>query len=415
MRRKYSLFVLMVCAAAMVAASGAGAAEKGAESPSRGGNAQSQFVDPTDMTQVPRLERKVLVRATAKARRGEHAEAVAEIEGHLREHPDQDHFLLRYHLARSHDALEQYEEAREQYAAAVAAEPRLSEAWFGLGHVNYTLREYAASGDAFLKAFRTAIDPQPQTLYFASAGYMLAEDHETAAPLLEELCSGRWGTPRHDWYAQLASCAISLQRPELAGPVLERYLLEAPGSHDAWYLAYQFHVGFKDYREAAVALTMVGFLRELSPREQRTLGDLYTMVDVPALASEKYRASLTEEARAEDYERLASALVAAHDLQGALDSLREGLRKQPTPRLWSLLGDVHYLRKDYAAAAEAFAQVAELDPDNGRALLMIGYCHIELGNRGLAIQNLVAAAKHEDQAQLAERLLMRARKMTDDA
>ncbi len=405
--------ILVTILALIIGGSGAVAAEKGLESAGRSGPG-NYYVDATDMSLVPRLVRKILVRAVAAARRGEHPETIAELQEHLRDHPDQDHYLVRYHLARSHDASEQYELARQQYTRAVEMEPRLAAAWFGLGHVSYALKDYAASGEAFLKSFRASADPQPETLYFAAAGFMLAEDHEAAAPLLQELCSGSWGTPRHDWYAQLASCAIALERRDLAGPVIEDYLASDPGSDAAWFLDYQFHVGFEEYREAAEALTIVGFLRELTPREERTLGDLYTMVDVPYLASHKYRQAMRGDAAPEDYERLVSALVAAHDLDAALAAIREGLATDPTPRLWSLMGDVHYLRKDYPAAAEAFQQVAELDPQNGRARLMVGYCHIELGNRGLAIQNLVAAAKHDDQSELAERLLLRARKMSSD-
>lgn len=373
--------------------------------------ASSRYVDPSDLSTVPRLVSKILVRATAMARRGEHAEAIALLSQHLADHPDQDHYLVRYHLARSHDALEQYDPARAQYEAAVALEPRLAAAWFGLGHAAYSIDDFAASGRAFLESFRRDADPQPETLYFAAAAYMAAKDDATAAPLLAELCSGSWGDPRQEWYAQLASCAINLGQPELAGPTLARYVQTHPDRADAWYLAYQYQVGLRNYREAAIALTLVGYLRELSPRERTTLGDLYNVAGVPLLAGEYYRTALTVESRGEDYERLASSLVAAHDLEGALNILREGLQARPTPRLWSLLGDVHYLRKDYAAAAEAFNELARVDPQNGRALLMVGYCQIELGNRGLAIQNLVAAAKFEEQSDLAERLLMRARKM----
>ena len=367
--------------------------------------------DPNDMTQVPRLVRKTLFRATTKAKRGEHADAAALLEEFLAENPDQDHHLVRYHLARSYDAMERYGAARDQYAVSVEMEPRLYNGWFGLGHVSYALGDYGASGDAFLKSFRTALDPAPETLYFAAAGYMLAEDHDAAAPLLEELCSGVWGDQIHDWYAQLAACAIKMERADLAAAPLERYLAGDPGQDEAWYLVYQFHVGFGNYRDAAVALTMVGYLRDLTPTEQRTLGDLYAALDVPALAGDRYRTVLAENASAGDYERLVSALVEAHDLDAALAALEQGVAAFPTARLWSLLGDVNYMKRDYAAAADAFARVIEMDPEQGRAWLMTGYCYIELGNRGQAIRHLVNAAKHGDQADLAERLLLRARKM----
>lgn len=368
-------------------------------------------VDPQDMSQVPRLVRRVLALATAKAGRGEHEDAVATLGAHLRDYSDQDHYLVRFQLARSYDALEKYPEARSQYEFAVALEPRLAAGWFGLGHVNYALGAHAAAGEAFLRSFRADSDPQPQTLYFAAAGYLVAGDPQAAAPLLSELCSGHWGEPRHEWYAQLASCAISLEQRDLAAAALETYVARYPSSAEAWYLKYQFDAGFAMYREAAIALAAVGYMRPLTNSERRTLGDLFSLIDVPALAAELYSAAIAEEAKAEDFERLASALVAAHDLDLALAALQAGLRAHPTLRLWSLLGDVHYLRKDFTAAAAAFTKVAELDPDSGRALLMIGYCHLEQGNRGLAIQHLVAAARFEDQADLAERLLMRARMM----
>jgi tetratricopeptide (TPR) repeat protein len=399
--------LLLASLPAMAAEKGA---EKGVESSSYR-SAHQTYADPNDMSTVPRLVRKVLVRATAKAARGDHAEAVVLLSEHLRDYPDQDHYLLHYHRGRSYEALSQYEEAREDYAQAVAMESRLAAGWFGLGHVNYNLGAYEESGVAFLKSFQTDERPGPDTLYFAAAGYMLAGSYEKAAPLLDELCRGLWGEPRHEWYAQLASCAIHLERPELAEALLAEYLADRPDREEAWYLMYQFRVGLKDYHEAAVALTIVSYLRTLSENELQILGDLYSVIGVPALASERYAATLDAGADAADYERLVSALVAAHDLDAALAALRDGLERESSSRLWSLLGDVHYLRKDYAAAAAAFEQVVELEPDAGRPLLMIGYCHIELGNRGQAIQHLVAAAKHESQADLAERLLVRARKM----
>jgi len=398
---------------ALLVASAAVAADRGVEARAHDPAASQRYVDPNDMSQVPRLVRKVLFRAITKAKRGEHQDAVAILTEHLEGYPDQDHVLLRYHLASSRDALGQYAEARAEYSRTVGMDPRLAEAWFGLGHVEYTQGNYTSSAVAFERAFRTSADPRPETLYFAAAGYMLAEDHAAAAPLLDELCSGKWGTPRHDWYAQLASCAIDLERPELAAEHLGRYLQTQPDNHDAWFLQYQFEVGQKRYREAAVALTIVSYLRDLTLRESRTLGDLYNVASVPALASSRYREAMAAgTAQAEDYERLVSAYVASHDLDAALAALEEGLGEDPTPRLWSLLGDIHYLRREYAEAARAFTRVAELDPESGRPWLMIGYCHIELGERGLAILNLVRAAKFDDQADLAVRLLDRARKMS---
>jgi tetratricopeptide (TPR) repeat protein len=122
---------------------------------------------------------------------------------------------------------------------------------------------------------------------------------------------------------------------------------------------------------------------------------------------------LTPEASAAEIERLASALVASHETEEALQVLRAALEKAPTPRLWSLVGDVHYLRQEYAEALAAFGHVAAAGDETGRAWLMQGYCALELGHRSEALDLLARASTFPDQQDLAQRLIQRALRLQD--
>jgi tetratricopeptide (TPR) repeat protein len=178
-----------------------------------------------------------------------------------------------------------------------------------------------------------------------------------------------------------------------------------PDSPDAWYLAYQQAAAADDLERAAAALETVGYLRELSTAEQLQLGDLYRAVGVPVAAARHFAAAVDVEATADTYERLVTSLVAAHRRDEALAVLDGALATAATPRLWSLKGDIHYLRREYAAAQEAFGRLTTLTPESGRPHLMLGYCAWELGRRGEAAEHLRTAAEYPDQAEAASRAL----------
>ena len=97
--------------------------------------------------------------------------------------------------------------------------------------------------------------------------------------------------------------------------------------------------------------------------------------------------------------------MAGHQLDRAAATVAEALAGVPNSRLWSLAGDVYYLQEDYAAALAAYRETAARDPGADRALLMAGYCALELGDRRQATAYLRRAAEFPNQAESAQRLL----------
>jgi tetratricopeptide (TPR) repeat protein len=178
---------------------------------------------------------------------------------------------------------------------------------------------------------------------------------------------------------------------------------------DAWFLAFQFGAGTGDYRQAAVALTVVGYLRPLTRHERVQLGDLYSVIEAPLVATEYYAPAMADSASAGEVERLASAYIASYNNSAALEVLTRSVREKPTARLWSLLGDLHFMQAQYEDAHRAFEASAALDPEDGRPYLMMGYCALEVGNGEDAVASLELASQFEPQAERAQSLLERAR------
>ena len=360
-----------------------------------------------DLSNLPRKLRKIVFRAATYGKRREHQKAVDVLTEHLREHPDQDHYLVRLYLAQNLADLDDKPLAKEHYRKSVQLEPRLDRGWLGLADTAYDLEDFALAGDAFVQGYRTSPERPAEVLYFAGASYMMADDPAAACDVFSELVGGNAGFPQLKWYRGLVIAAARREEPQRADAAVARMIATFPEDPEAWYLKYQHEAGQKNYREAAVALRLVGFLRPLTAVENQQLGDLYVVLGVPWLASRQYAAAMGDTARVEEWERLGSSLIAAHETEQALAVLNDALAAQESPRLWALLGDIHYLRQEYGPARAAFARIAGED-ETGRALLMEGYCALEMGEKDNALDLLGRATTYPEQADMAQRLLQRA-------
>lgn len=360
------------------------------------------------ISDVPRGGRLALFKAQERKDKGEPEEAAKILAEFLEKHPKEDHFLIRYNYGNTLAQLQRPEEALEQYRAAVRMEDRYWQAWLNLGETAYNLGRHAEAASAIEKGYELAPEKQPRVLYFAGAAWLMAGDYAKAKDLLGRLVSGGAEGQQLDWYRALIMACIELGDGPAGWTAVDRMLGFFPDEPGAWDLAFQFAASRQEYRRAAVALTVRGYLEPLEPRERRQLGALYAAIEVPWLSGLWFEAAMTDSSTSDDYERLASVYLAAHEPERALQTLERALAKEPTPKLWSLLGDLYYMERRYDKAYEAFSQCWELDRLNGRAALMLGYCALELGRTDDAIPHLKKAAEFPDYSSNANALLRRA-------
>ena len=361
-----------------------------------------------DFATAPPGVRRTLFRVQVLSQRGRNDEAEAALTEHVARHPDEGHPLVLFHLG--HLLLQRGEAtaALPHLRAATVADPRLWPAWRDLGEAAYAGGRYAEAAAAFDQSWRREPDPPPELLHYTAAAWLQADEPGRALPLTAEMVSGRHGPPPLEWCRTHVAACLAAGEPARADPAMAELVHCFPDDPEAWLLASRQAAAADDRERAAAALETVGYLRPLTRAERVQLGDLYRAVGVPAAAARHYAAALEMAgAGAELVERLASSLLAAHQRPEALAVLDQALATAPTARLCELKGDVLYVGGEYAAALESFARAAALDPADGRAALMQGYCAWELGQSDVAAAHLRRAAEHPDQAQAAQRALQR--------
>ncbi len=336
---------------------------------------------------------------------GDNRKAESTLKDCLSRHPHiQDH-MIEFTLANVLLLQDRKKEAVTHYRAALDLKPDYSPAWMNLGKTYYDLKQYELAGNALVRGYETSEEKEPETLFNACSAFLMVDQKEKAIPYLEMLVSGKLGPPKREWVQSLLRVYIDLKPAEKAEQMLGILVEKDADNPIWWHLSYQFYASQNDYRKAATCLTIYSYLTPLKRDEILILGDLFGAIGVPLQAARYYEQALESGGKPEEYERLISFLVAGHRLEKAREAAKRALKKGPTAKLWSLLGQIYYKQERYEVAFHAFSQSARLDPDNGEYPLMMGYCAIELEDRDKALSALRKASQFPRQRKVAKELL----------
>ena len=364
------------------------------------------------METLPRDARLALYNAQQHLEKGEIDKAVDDLAKYVRDHEKKDDsYLMHYQLAGMLMQADRRDEALAQYERTVALEPRYAPGWIGVGETAYGLGNYKRAAEALQTGYQRMDEKRPDVLYYAAVARVQSGDAAGALPLLEDLTGGKAGEPKFEWYRGLVSACLQAEDKERGQRAVTSMLDRFSSQADAWYLAFQYYASVSDYRQAAVALTMTGYLRPLTPQEEIQLGDLYSAIEAPAAAADCYATALSDTAGPREVERMASAYLASYQPDAALEVLERGIKRQPTFRLWSLLGDLHVMEDRFEPAYQAFEEASRLDPGQIRPHLMMGYCALELNRVEDALSHLAIAAADDEFAERAQVLIRRAQQL----
>lgn len=339
--------------------------------------------------------RRTLYRVQMQRSRGEVEEARRTLREHLKDHPDQDHALLHFHLGQVLAQSDSMAAAAGEFEKAVALEPGLWPAWRNLGEISYGAADYERAAEAFGEAWQLDPGGEDELRYYQGVAYLQAGLAAEATDVLAGLLEDPSADTPFEWYRALLAAAVDADRPERAGPALERLTLLHPDDPEAWLLAGQQASAAQAYASAVAAMTVTGYLRPLTLDEQRRLGDLCLAAGAPARAVRHFEAVVDSfaEATPDDLERLVSAYLAADRTGEALAVLDRRLQASSSARLWRLKGELHYGEAEFAAARTAFAEAAKRDPADREYDLLQGYCLIEMGDHAAAAGHLLKAGE----------------------
>ncbi|MBD3366753.1 MAG: tetratricopeptide repeat protein [Candidatus Eisenbacteria bacterium] len=358
-----------------------------------------------DFSDLPADTRLVLFEAQTLRDEGNVDDAASLLREFVAENPDRDHYLVRFHSAVSHALAGDTERALEDYRRTTELEPRYAQAWISLGELAYNLGRYELAAAALEEGYARSELRQPSVLFYRAASLVMSERSEEAIPILEELVSGEHGEPTLEWHRALVMAYLELEEVEKGSAALDEMLAGFGSEPEPWEVAFQYHVRAGDYENAAVALMVSDYLDPLTSRQRMQLGDIFLAIGVPAMAGDTYEEAMGDSATTDELERLASAHLASYQFREAEAALELAIEKDPTARLWSLLGDLHFMRSDYAPAYEAYESAAAADSTYSRSYLMMGYCAIQLERTEDALASLRVAQTFPDQADKADRLM----------
>jgi tetratricopeptide (TPR) repeat protein len=274
-----------------------------------------------------------------------------------------------------------------------------------LGKIYYDLKEYQKAGNALVKGYETSEEKEPETLFNACTAFLMADKKEKAIPCLEILVSGKLRPPKQEWVRSLLMVYIDLKLTQKAEQMLKRLVDKYGDNHLWWRLSYQFYANQNDYQKAITSLIIYSYLTPLKRDGIILLGDLFGVIGVPLEAARYYEKALKSDGKPDEFEKLISFLLAGHRLEKAREALDQVLKKNPTAKLWSLLGQVYYKEERYEDAFQAFSQSAKLDTKNGEYPLMMGYCALQLENKDKAMSALKNASQFPRQRKIARELL----------
>ncbi len=351
------------------------------------------------------------------------------------------------------------DQAAAAYEKAVAKQPNLSPAWLNLAQCLYTQGKMAKAARAFIRGYDTAEVKNADTLYYASACWffsnnykaaldtfnLLLDRHKTlvklewkeilvntlfaldknrqALPWLKELAQQCTGKKQKQWQEVLLYHYVTLGMDKEALSFALYLTRNDPGEPKWWKSLAHIHLGKNRLEKGLQSLMIYGFLTPLTPSETILLADLYSACNIPLEAARCYEnwvahADDTSYKKEENtlkvldkIMKIAVAYMHGGDKDAALAWADRGLSLKTHPGLLRFKADLLFRDKRYGAACDAYEDLADFKPEQGRAWLMAGYAAWNLGQFDKAAKAFELAADHPKQNRTAKNALGQIRKI----
>jgi tetratricopeptide (TPR) repeat protein len=351
-------------------------------------------------------EQRVLYGAQEAVKIKDYATAEKLLSSFIKQQSGTVHYRVEFALGNTLAMAGKTEAALHHYRAATDLYPADAAVWQNMGKVCYELEKYKSAGNSLVRAYELMTPKSPRLSYQAAVAYMLAGKSKIARPLLERLVSGDKAVSKPVWVEALLKVYLDLGHKKKALKLVRGLLKKEGDQPKLWRILTRLYADRGDYKNAAAALSVYSSLTSVSQKEIKLLGDLYQMAHVPLKAARQYEKIIAKGGtKPVDYEKTASAYMAAHYTEKAMGVLTRGLNHQPTSTMWQMLGSIHYEKEAYQKAYEAFKKCAQIDLKNAVAHLMMGYCALQLDKMPTAKDAFIQATRFPGQRKEAERML----------
>lgn len=354
---------------------------------------------------LTRAEQTVVHEAQQAMAAKQYATAQKQLANYIDRSGGKVHYLVEFSLGNAWMLDGKPDRALAHYQAAAKGHGADAALWQNLGKAYYELTRFGKAADCLAKAYALTAPPPPSLAYQAAVAYLQAERPADARPLLEGIVAKANGSPDPAWLEALLKAHLDLGQTDKALELTRGLVREKGQDPRLWQVLTHLYINVKAYDKAAAAMEIRASLAEASREEIEQLGDLYRMAGVPLKAARQYKKLLTQSGRPKDFEKVASAYLAARRSDAAIDVLKRGVGCHPTSRLWWLLAGAYYEQENFEKAMAAFEQCTQGDAAHARAYLMMGYCALRLDRLPAAQAAFTQAARFPRQRTEAEKRL----------
>ena len=303
--------------------------------------------------------------------------------------------------ANIHFQLEEFDKAGEAYAKATVKFPKFRRAWRNLALIHVRKGDFAK---AIVPLTRLVELNGADSVVYGLLGYahslqddnLGAESAYRMALLLDPKSK--------DWQLGLARTFFRQERWADAIALTSRLISEKPDQPDLWLLQANAYIGSGQPMKAAQNYEIVARMGKETVESALMLGDIYVNEDLFGPAVDCYGRALGMTPRPAASRPLRAAKVVL--ARGALEDGRR-LVERTSEIYGDALSveerkDLLKLRSRIAAATQAtdeqarvLAEIVELDPLDGEALLALGQYHADRGDFDKAVFHLERAASVE--------------------
>ena len=353
-------------------------------------DASAKCPDEESLSRNGRIAMVEVQKLTSENRLSEAKEALLKFN---RDYPDENHPYVAYTLAGLLAGENLLSPALVHYQKTVDMCPSYGPAWQNMGKICYDLKKFGQAAFALENAYELMDKKNPLLLFHAAIAHISDKKPGKALRHMQLLTSGQAGAPKPEWVKLMVSLSIEQHREKTAIATVENLLAKDNPAPYLFRLAATLYLHVKKNREAAKALSVYGMLSPLTITEQTLLADLYNNLGIPFKAAQHYEKLIEKNPEKQIYERLTSAWLEARELEKALMAAKKGLTFHPEfQALWKLKGWIHYEKKEFKQASEAFSKAYALKETDSKSLFMHGLCAGKAGQYDIARKTLKKAS-----------------------
>lgn len=328
------------------------------------------------------------------------------IEEFKKKYPQEQYYLIDYHLGNLYGQTGQLKKALAAYDAALTGCDQDSGLWQNRGKIAWDLKLYAIAADSLFRAYELDLKKEPSLLFHTAIARMYANQKEKALDLLETLLEDALAAAEDVWLETYINLCLELKQADRALVHLSDWQPQFESRKVFWRLLAVVHIQQQKYEKGAANLKVLAAFESLKATDKKLLADLLLQINIPLEAAELYEELLLEKPDSQQlYEKIITCYRLGLQPQKALETIERALSVYRSGKLMQDRGEILFEQGHYEQAFQAFDDLVQIDPDRGIAYLYQGYCALRMEDRVLARKVLIKASGYKKEKKEARRLL----------